>query len=56
MNSFSILCIALVVGAGAIAADNRSNALMVYLSKPITKGDYLLGKWMGIFLAIFSPR
>jgi ABC-2 type transport system permease protein len=44
--------IALMVGAGSIASDNRANALQVYLSKPITKGDYLLGKWMSIFLTI----
>ena len=54
MNSFCLLLIALVVGAGSIAADNKSNALMVYLSKPITKGDYLLGKWMGLFLSIYA--
>ena len=54
MNSFCLLLIALVVGAGVIAADNKSNALMVYLSKPITKGDYLLGKWMGLFLSIYA--
>jgi ABC-2 type transport system permease protein len=45
---------ALLVGAGSIAADNRANALLVYLSKPITKGDYLLGKWMGVFLTLFG--
>ncbi len=54
MNSFGLLLIALTVGAGVIAADNQSNALMVYLSKPITKGDYLLGKWMGVFVSIFA--
>jgi ABC-2 type transport system permease protein len=48
-----IFIIALIVGAGSIAADNKANALMVYLSKPITKSDYLLGKWMGIFLVLF---
>jgi ABC-2 type transport system permease protein len=41
-----------MVGAGSIAADNQANALMVYLSKPLTKGDYLLGKWMSIFLMV----
>lgn len=44
--------LSLVIGAGAIANDNRSNALLVYLSKPVTKRDYLLGKWMGVFLPI----
>jgi ABC-2 type transport system permease protein len=49
---FWMLLIGLVIGAGTIANDNRSNALIVYLSKPISKGDYLLGKWMGIFLVM----
>jgi ABC-2 type transport system permease protein len=51
---FWMLLIGLVIGAGTIANDNRSNALIVYLSKPITKGDYLLGKWMGVFLVMLS--
>ncbi len=49
-----LFSIALTVGAGAIAADNKANALMIYLSKPLTKGDYLLGKWVGVFLSIFA--
>lgn len=47
-----LFAIALLVGAGGIAADNRANALQVYLSKPITKADYLLGKWLGVFLVV----
>lgn len=47
-----LFIIAVLVGSSSIAADNQANALMVYLSKPITKGDYLLGKWMTIFLAV----
>lgn len=46
------LVLALVVGAGAIANDNRSNALLVYLSKPCTKRDYLMGKWFSVFLPL----
>lgn len=53
-NWFFSLFIALFVGAGSIAADNRSNALQVYLAKPITKRDYLIGKWLTIFLLVFS--
>lgn len=52
-QQLSLFLIALMVGAGSIAADNRTNALLVYLSKPLTKGDYLLGKWMGVFLMLF---
>lgn len=54
LQLFPLLLIALMVGAGSIAADNRSNALLIYLSKPLTKGDYLLGKWMGIFLMVYA--
>lgn len=53
-QQFWIFLMALLVGTGCIAADNRANALLVYLSKPITKGDYLLGKWMGVFLILFA--
>ncbi len=46
--------LALFVGTGCIAADNRANALQVYLAKPITKRDYLIGKWLYIFLLVFA--
>jgi ABC-2 type transport system permease protein len=46
------LMAALLVGAGAIANDNRANALLVYLSKPCDRLDYILGKWVGIFLPL----
>lgn len=51
---FFLFLLSLLVGSGAIAADNRANALQVYLSKPITKGDYVLGKWMSIFLRVYA--
>ncbi len=47
-----LLFMALMCGAGSIANDNRSNALLVYLSRRCTKADYLFGKWLGIFLSI----
>jgi ABC-2 type transport system permease protein len=43
---------ALTVGSGSIAADNKANALLVYLSRPLNRMDYLLGKWVGIFLLV----
>jgi ABC-2 type transport system permease protein len=49
-----LLVMALIVGSGSIAADNRTNALQVYLAKPITKLDYLVGKWAGVFLTLFA--
>lgn len=48
------MIIAITVGAGAIANDNRANALLVYLSKPCTKFDYAFGKWMGVFLVLLG--
>jgi ABC-2 type transport system permease protein len=57
VNAFSVsqlffLILALLIGAGAIANDNRANALLVYLSKPCTKLDYVMGKWLGIFIPL----
>jgi len=46
------MVLALIVGAGAIANDNRANALLVYLSKPCTRFDYAFGKWVGVFLVL----
>ncbi len=51
---FFVFFIVLLAGAGSIAADNRSNAQQIYLSKAITKRDYLIGKWMSIFLVMFA--
>ena len=49
-----LMVVALLVGVGTIANDNRSNALLVYLSKPCTRFDYVFGKWLGIFILITS--
>ncbi len=46
------MAILLTIGAGSIANDNRANALLVYLSKPISKLDYVMGKWFGVFLPL----
>jgi ABC-2 type transport system permease protein len=48
-----LLFVAMVIGIGTIANDNRANALLVYLSKPCTKLDYLIGKWVGIFIPLY---
>ncbi|MFM9873077.1 MAG: ABC transporter permease [Fimbriimonadaceae bacterium] len=49
---FLLMAILLLVGAGSIANDNSSKALLVYFSKPCSKWDYLIGKFVGIFLLI----
>ena len=46
------LILAMLVGSGTISNDNRANALLVYLSKPCTKLDYIVGKWLAVFIAI----
>ncbi len=38
------------VGSGLIANDRRANALQIYLSKPLTRGEYIFGK-LAILLA-----
>lgn len=47
-----LMLVTLLLGAGAVANDNRANALLVYLSKPCTKADYLLGKFLGVFIPL----
>ena len=38
----------LMVGAGLISEDRRANALELYLSRPVTVAQYVLGKFMTI--------
>jgi ABC-2 type transport system permease protein len=52
LSQLFLFIIALLIGVGTISNDNRAHALLVYLSKPCTKIDYLAGKWVGIFLVI----
>jgi ABC-2 type transport system permease protein len=44
------------VGAGLIANDRRANALQLYLSKPMTRAEYILGKFaiLFVFLALVT--
>ena len=39
-----VFFITIYAGAGLIASDRQANALQLYLSKPITRHDYILGK------------
>jgi ABC-2 type transport system permease protein len=50
-QSFFVFAIAIYAGAGLISNDLKANALQIYLSKPITRRDYLIGK-LGV-LAFF---
>ncbi|MCC7101501.1 MAG: ABC transporter permease subunit [Fimbriimonadaceae bacterium] len=53
-GQLTYLIIALLVGAGAVANDNRANALLVYLSKPCTKLDYVVGKFFGVWIPLVT--
>ena len=39
-----VFFITVYVGAGLIANDRRANALQIYLSKPLTRAEYVIGK------------
>lgn len=39
-----VFLLAVYVGSGLIAQDRRANALQIYLSKPLTRLDYIAGK------------
>ncbi|MGC4046057.1 MAG: ABC transporter permease subunit [Armatimonas sp.] len=49
-----LMLLGLVVGSGAIAADTQANALLVYFARPLSKLEYVFGKWVGVFLMLFS--
>jgi hypothetical protein len=43
-QNFFVFLIAVYVGSGLIAQDRRANALQIYLSKPLTRLEYIAGK------------
>jgi ABC-2 type transport system permease protein len=43
-QSIFVFFITVYVGSGLIANDRRANALQIYLSKPLTRTEYVLGK------------
>jgi ABC-2 type transport system permease protein len=43
-QSIFVFFITIYVGAGLIANDRRANALQIYLSKPLTRVEYVAGK------------
>jgi ABC-2 type transport system permease protein len=50
-----VLFVAVYVGAGLIATDRRVHALQIYLSKPLTRAEYIAGKLailMGLLLLV----
>jgi ABC-2 type transport system permease protein len=49
-----VFFVTIYVGAGLIANDRRANALQVYLSKPLTRAEYVAGKLAILFLFLTS--
>ena len=47
-----VILVALYTGAGAISADLSTGAFVVYLSKPISRIDYVVGKAMPVMAAL----
>jgi ABC-2 type transport system permease protein len=43
-QGFFVFFITIYVGAGLVANDRRANALQIYLSKPLTRTEYIAGK------------
>jgi ABC-2 type transport system permease protein len=50
-QGFFVFVITVWAGAGLIADDKRANALQLYLSKPLTRLEYVIGKL--VVLAVF---
>ena len=50
---FFAFVIAIYAGAGLIANDLKANALQIYLSKPLTRKDYVIGK-LGVVAVFLS--
>lgn len=50
-QGFFVFVVTVYAGAGLIANDRRANALQIYLSKPLTRAEYVAGK-AGV-LAVF---
>lgn len=48
-QGFFVFVITVYVGAGLIANDRRANALQIYLSKPLMRSEYILGKFAVLF-------
>src|SRR5438094_4680584 len=48
-QDFFVFVITIYVGAGLIANDRRANALQIYLSKPLMRAEYILGKLAVLF-------
>ena len=49
-QSIFVFFITIYVGAGLVANDRRANALQIYLSKPLTRVEYVAGKLVTLLI------
>ena len=51
-----VFFVTVYAGAGLIASDRRANALQIYLSKPLTRFEYIAGKLavLAVFLLLVT--
>ncbi len=45
-----VFFVTILIGSGLIADDRRANALQIYLSKPLTRVEYIAGKLAGLMV------
>ena len=53
-QSIFVFFITIYVGSGLIANDRRANALQIYLSKPLTRVDYITGKLVTLLIFLVA--
>ena len=53
-QSIFVFFVTIYVGAGLIANDRRANALQIYLSKPLTRVEYVTGKLVTLLVFLIG--
>lgn len=53
-QSIFVFFVTIYVGSGLIANDRRANALQIYLSKPLTRVEYITGKLMTLLVFLVA--
>ena len=53
-QSLFLFFITIYAGSGLIASDRRANALQVYLSKPLTRVEYVAGKFLVLTIFLLA--
>lgn len=53
-QSLFVFFVTIYVGAGLIADDRRANALQIYLSKPLTRAEYVAGKLLALLVFLIA--